>query len=654
MEFKLEDFTLSPSAEKLDRCKKADLLLVAEFFDVTVPLTAKKKELRELLCVQLTDRGLFGEPGPAGGVELGAVAGVSAPLKNLPFPPSPSVEELRLTLRIKEVELKKQQLEVDAMHLRIRALEVERGASVSASPPVPRLAPQSPSPQVPSPESSSPQSPSPQPPAPMPGGGFDVSKHIKMVPAFRETEVDSYFTVFERIAGALHWPKDVWSLLLQCRLVGKAQEVCTALSLEDSFDYDTVKAAVLRAYELVPEAYRQRFRDGKKSANQTYVEFAREKKTLFDKWCHATEVKTLEDLRELVTLEEFKNQLPDTVVTYLNEQKVTTLAAAAIRADEFVLTHKVVFSAPAHSFPSSGGPPRWSPRGTRRAIPSSVENRVCFFCHEQGHLIAVCPALKRKEMTREGTSPSPINLLQTNSPTWGEVMAPEIDKVDKEFKPFVSNGFVSLIGEDRRTPVRILRDTGAKQSLIREGVLPFSAQSCCGADVLAWGVRMCVIRVPLHLVQLSSQFLSGEVKLGVRPQLPVAGIDIILGNDLAGGTVFPSPEVVDIPLTDNSGFDRATSKAVQTVSVKTFRQRRGASGSQQQQQQNRRQPKGTRRTNIQTTRVAEATMQSDPSRFTFQDSQQQNAETRPPARKRQGFRGGRQCFGGGCSARAGG
>uniref|UniRef100_A0A3P8RIN7 LSM family member 14B n=1 Tax=Astatotilapia calliptera TaxID=8154 RepID=A0A3P8RIN7_ASTCA len=87
------------------------------------------------------------------------------------------------------------------MHLRIRALEVERGASVSASPPVPRLAPQSPSPQVPSPESSSPQSPSPQPPAPMPGGGFDVSKHIKMVPAFRETEVDSYFTVFERIAG---------------------------------------------------------------------------------------------------------------------------------------------------------------------------------------------------------------------------------------------------------------------------------------------------------------------------------------------------------------------------------------------------------------------------------------------------------------------
>ncbi|XP_039460221.1 uncharacterized protein LOC120435199 [Oreochromis aureus] len=147
MEFKLEDFTLGPTEEKLDRCKKDDLILIANFFDVTVPLNAKKKELKELLCIELHERGLFGKPGPTEGVELGAVAGIPAPLKNLPPQPGPSAEELQLTLRIKEVELKKQQLEVEAMHLRVRALEIERGASVSASPPTPRSAPQSPSPQ---------------------------------------------------------------------------------------------------------------------------------------------------------------------------------------------------------------------------------------------------------------------------------------------------------------------------------------------------------------------------------------------------------------------------------------------------------------------------------------------------------------------------
>ncbi len=105
---------------------------------------------------------------------------------------------------------------------------------------------------------------------------FDVSRQILLVPAFRESEVDTYFTVFERIAATLKWPRNIWLLLLQCKLVGKAQEVCSALTIEQSLDYDSVKAAVLRAYELVPEAYRQKFRRHVKNPSQTFVEFARE------------------------------------------------------------------------------------------------------------------------------------------------------------------------------------------------------------------------------------------------------------------------------------------------------------------------------------------------------------------------------------------
>lgn len=103
---------------------------------------------------------------------------------------------------------------------------------------------------------------------------FDVSQNIALVPQFREAEVDSYFRAFEHIATALRWPEEVWPLMLQCKLVGKAQEVCSTLLLEESLQYEIVKSAVLRAYELVPEAYRQCFRNHKKSSNQTYVEFA--------------------------------------------------------------------------------------------------------------------------------------------------------------------------------------------------------------------------------------------------------------------------------------------------------------------------------------------------------------------------------------------
>ena len=120
--------------------------------------------------------------------------------------------------------------------------------------------------------------------------GFDVSKHIRLVPPFQEKEVDKYFVHFEKIATSLEWPKEVWTLLLQSVLIGKAREIYSALPVERSTQYEDVRQAILKAYELVPEAYRQKFRNCKKQESQTYVEFAREKEALFDRWCSAKQV----------------------------------------------------------------------------------------------------------------------------------------------------------------------------------------------------------------------------------------------------------------------------------------------------------------------------------------------------------------------------
>ena len=94
-------------------------------------------------------------------------------------------------------------------------------------------------------------------------------------------------------------------------LTGKAQDAYASLSSELSLDYEHVKKAVLRAYELVPEAYRQRFRCFKKSDDQTYVEFGHEKEVLFDRWCHSLQVSDFDKLRDLVLVEDVKNCLPD-------------------------------------------------------------------------------------------------------------------------------------------------------------------------------------------------------------------------------------------------------------------------------------------------------------------------------------------------------
>ena len=88
----------------------------------------------------------------------------------------------------------------------------------------------------------------------------------------------SYF--LKKIAENLNWPKEQWTLLLQSVLIGKAREIYIQLGVEQSHHYENVKELILKGYELVPETYRQKFRNCKKDSNQTHVEFARNKDQL--------------------------------------------------------------------------------------------------------------------------------------------------------------------------------------------------------------------------------------------------------------------------------------------------------------------------------------------------------------------------------------
>ena len=85
------------------------------------------------------------------------------------------------------------------------------------------------------------------------------------------------------------------------------------------------------------------------------------------------------------------------------------------------------------------------------------------------------------------------------------------------------------------------------QSLIRESVLPFSSSSFNGSSVLLQGVELGTLQVPLHVVELTSDLVSGPVVVGLRASLPVKGIDLVLGNDLASGKVDINPCVSDVP-----------------------------------------------------------------------------------------------------------
>ncbi|KAK0155661.1 Retrovirus-related Pol polyprotein from transposon 412 [Merluccius polli] len=384
-----------------------------------------------------------------------------------------------------------------------------------------------------------------------PGQPFDVSRNIRMVPPFNEREIEVYFTHFERVAVTLQWPVEVWTLLLQTVLSGKAQAVYSALSIQQSSDYNAVKTAILHAYELVPEAYRQKFRSLKKTDKLTFVEFAREKEKIFDRWCNAVNAQTKDSLREMILLEEFKNCIPDTVAMYLNDQKVTTLEHAAVCSDEFVLTHKNTFF-PSSYYRSESTYPSRSRQSYRNDKPgkspppttrqSDFETGGCFYCHEVGHRISDCQSLKKKNAKE-----TQKQKLSKGSGFVRPLCQPH-SKIDPVYKPFVSSGIVSLTGREQDSvPVKILRDTGSAQSFLLASTLPFSEESYCGSDVLVQGIEMGFLKVPLHTVHVKSDLISGFVKVAVCSQLPMNSIHFLVGNELAHEKVVPLPEVISKP-----------------------------------------------------------------------------------------------------------
>lgn len=112
-------------------------------------------------------------PGPAlpVGVELDLKAGISTVPHNLPNQPGVTVEELWLTLRVKEVEVR--HLGVGGGSYALWGIKAQELAQEVASP-------------------ASASSPSTH-------DSFDVSRHIALVPPFTESEIDTYLNLFECI-----------------------------------------------------------------------------------------------------------------------------------------------------------------------------------------------------------------------------------------------------------------------------------------------------------------------------------------------------------------------------------------------------------------------------------------------------------------------
>ena len=474
---KIENLLKEPSMEKLEKLRKSEIIKIGEKLELNVQNSMRKHELVREIARHMVDENVFEE----------------AVLEELPTemirmtPEEIELEKIKIQAQM-ELQRNKMELEKIKIQQETRLREVDlatRGRKESHD-------------------------------------SFEVTKQARLVPKFEEANVDGYFAHFERTALNLGWPKECWSMLLQTVLTGKAQRAYATLPTESCADYDLVKAAVLKSFELVPEAYRQKFRTQRKTENQSYVEFLREKKNALDKWCDSKRIDgDPEKLRQLILAEEFLNCVPEEVRVHLSERKTDVTYEMAALADEYILTHRKTkektFTGSKVKFKAELSPEGRPKEGNRRTFQSSSRTVVCYKCGKAGHIAIRCQLGKGPE--RNQTQPrKPQGTVTTT-------------RGNQSYRPWTKKG---MIRGPHGGPVEvsILRDTGASQSLLLRNKLPKRVIEATRETVMIEGIGVKRVKIPLCKITLKSQWKDGPIKVGVVDKLPMKGISLILGNEV--------------------------------------------------------------------------------------------------------------------------
>ena len=474
---KIENFLKEPSMEKLEKLRKSEIIKIGEKLELNVQKTMRKHELVREIARHMVDENVFEE----------------AVLEELPTemirmtPEQIELEKIKIQAQM-ELQRNKMELEKVKIQQETRLREVDlaiRGRKGSHD-------------------------------------SFEVTKQARLVPKFEEANVDGYFAHFERTALNLGWPKECWSMLLQTVLTGKAQRAYATLPTENCADYDLVKAAVLKSFELVPEAYRQKFRTQRKTENQSYVEFLREKENALDKWCDSKRIDgDAEKLRQLILAEEFLNCVPEEVRVHLSERKTDVTYEMAALADEYILTHRKTkeknFTGNRVKLKAELSPEGRPKEENRRTFQSSGRTMVCYKCGKAGHIAIRCQLGKGPER----------NQTQPRKPQ-GAVTTP---RGNQSYRPWTKKGMISG-PHGGPVEVSILRDTGASQSLLLRNKLPKGVIEATRETVMIEGIGGKRVKIPLCKITLKSQWKNGPIKVGVVDKLPMRGISLILGNEI--------------------------------------------------------------------------------------------------------------------------
>ena len=402
--------------------------------------------------------------------------------------------------------------------------------------------------------------------APKPESKTKIPGRVPKLPTFQDDkdDLDSYLQRFERYAENQGWPKQSWAINLSALLTGKALYVYSRIPAQDADDYDKLKVALFKQYNLTEDGFRIKFRQSRPDKMESAMQFAVRLENNFDRWVDLAKIgKTFLGLKSLMLREQYINSCGPELSVCLKERTPTDLESMAKLAEQFIEARGTTFGYLTQSdrriTHTNVRKPDSSKSFVSKERPTStqlLQVRTCFICHKKGHIARDCyhrakPPFKASSMVVEGESSRQISKetcgCTCHKPGSQETVAfmvthslgnccrdddhvtlrcghqlPIMSAACKDHKLSRMPVREGLIGGRR---VSVLRDSGCSGVVVRRDLV--------ADDSLTGEERVCVLidgtirKVPLARVSIDTPFYKGSVE-ALCMEHPV--YDIILGN----------------------------------------------------------------------------------------------------------------------------
>ncbi len=171
------------------------------------------------------------------------------------------------------------------------------------------------------------------------GGHLGTRFNGPKLPVFDEVKdnLDSFLHRFEIFAVSQNWSRDLWANFLAALLKGKSLDVYSRLPVESAQDYDQVKEALLKRFELTEAGFKSQFFQCRAEVGEAPKQFLGRLDNYLTRWVELAGIdKTYDDLKSLFIREQYYRTCSLDLALFLRERKPETNEELAVLAERYL------------------------------------------------------------------------------------------------------------------------------------------------------------------------------------------------------------------------------------------------------------------------------------------------------------------------------